>query len=109
MTHGDRLIHQNTTLLVAASLGLFLAFFFLLLNLSLLVEDLLRFSVADEKNNRGKDQDDGSPSGSITKSKLINSGTSIIFILIIWNAIIIVISIICKITGKFDGIDDGSE
>merc|ERR1719464_948080 len=43
----------------ATPLGLAGLLLLLLLDLSLLVEDLLRLAVADEKDNGGKDEDDG--------------------------------------------------
>ena len=43
--------------------------FLFLLNLPLLVEDLLGLAVADEKDDGGKDQDDGAPGAAVAKTK----------------------------------------
>ena len=49
-------------------LGLFL-FLLLILDLSLLVEDLLGLPVADQEDHGGEDEDDGAPGGSIAETK----------------------------------------
>ena len=64
---------QNTfTNSLLGDLGLLLALL-LLLNLSLLVEDLLGLPVADQKNHGGKDQDDGAPGGSVAETKNVGA------------------------------------
>jgi len=64
---------QNTfTNSLLGDLGLLLALL-LLLNLSLLVEDLLRLPVADQEHHGGEDQDNGAPGGAVAKSELVSS------------------------------------
>lgn len=65
---------QNTfTNSLLGDLGLLLALLLLLLNLSLLVEDLLGLPVADQEHHGGEDQDNGAPGGAVAKSELVSS------------------------------------
>ena len=53
-------------------LGLFL-FLLLILDLSLLVEDLLGLPVADQEDHGGEDEDDGAPGGSVAETKNVGA------------------------------------
>ena len=53
-------------------LGLFL-FLLLILDLSVLVEDLLGLPVADQENHGGEDEDDGAPGGSVAETKNVGA------------------------------------
>ena len=53
-------------------LGLFL-FLLLILDLSLLVEDLLGLPVADQENHGGEDEDDGAPGGAVAETKNVGA------------------------------------
>ena len=53
-------------------LGLFL-FLLLILDLSLLVEDLLGLPVADQEDHGGEDENDGSPGGSVAETKNVGA------------------------------------
>ena len=53
-------------------LGLFL-FLLLILDLSLLVEDLLGLPVADQEDHGGEDKDDGAPGGSVAETKNVGA------------------------------------
>lgn len=61
--------------LADGDLGLFLALL-LILDLSLLVEDLFGLSVTDKQHHGGEDQDDASPGSSVSKSKFIGASAS---------------------------------
>ena len=74
---------QNTfTNSLLGDLGLLLALL-LLLNLSLLVEDLLGLPVADQEHHGGEDQDNGAPGGAVAKSELVSSLST-------WNMILLI-------------------
>ena len=60
----------------ATPLGLAGLLLLLLLDLSLLVEDLLRLAVADEKDNRGEDEDDGAPGGAVAEAEGVDASGS---------------------------------
>ena len=74
---------QNTfTNSLLGDLGLLLALL-LLLNLSLLVEDLLGLPVADQEHHGGEDQDNRAPGGAVAKSELVSSLST-------WNMILLI-------------------
>ena len=65
---------QNTfTNSLLEDLGLLLFALLLLLDLSLLVEDLLGLPVADQEHHGGEDQDNRSPGSAIAKSELVSA------------------------------------
>ena len=56
-------------------LGLFL-FLLLILDLSLLVEDLLGLPVADEQHHAGEDEHDAAPRGAVAEAELVHAVSS---------------------------------
>merc|ERR1719192_1601011 len=75
----------------ATPLGLAGLLLLLLLDLSLLVEDLLRLAVADEKDNRGEDEDDGAPGGAVAETKGVDASGSLVLVLVIHTVVVIVL------------------
>merc|ERR1719508_623409 len=75
----------------------FSAFFLVFLHLLLLVVDLLRLSITDEKYDGSTNEDNGAPGCSITETERIDSVVSIVIFIIV---VIIVVSsgliIICS-------------
>merc|ERR1719495_1535430 len=75
----------------ATPLGLAGLLLLLLLDLSLLVEDLLRLAVAGEKDNRGEDEDDGAPGGAVAETKGVDASGSLVLVLVIHTVVVIVL------------------
>merc|ERR1719492_281602 len=78
----------------ATPLGLAGLLLLLLFDLSLLVEDLLRLAVADEKDNRGEDEDDGAPGGAVAETEGVDASGSLVLVLVIYTVVVIVLVII---------------
>merc|ERR1719273_1568485 len=61
----------------------FSAFFLVFLHLLLLVVDLLRLSITDEKHDGSTNEDNGAPGSSITETERIDSVVSIVIFIIV--------------------------
>merc|ERR1719330_665735 len=75
----------------------FSAFFLVFFHLLLLVVDLLRLSITDEKHDGSTNEDNGAPGSSVTETEGIDSVVAIvifIIVVIIRGSVIVIISIL---------------
>merc|ERR1719412_1308408 len=67
----------------------FSAFFLVFFHLLLLVVDLLRLSITDEKHDGSTNEDNGAPGSSITETEGIDSVVSIVIFIIVVSGLIV--------------------